>query len=354
MLTPTSAPEHLDLVEELGALPEAYGTKRLFLAARDPEWLYAHWDLTREQQKKYIALSKEGHLLLRVYLGSVSGEVVAETPVHPESRHWFVHVGRGGAKYVAELGYNQRRGKGKWVSIAVSPVVKTPGGTAPAECMVQFATLPQEVPLERLAHAAKTLIGENVPLAYAIEQLRARGYPDLPPAAAFASKELTPEQQRALADVVGMEGKRGVCVGSLEISELVKHKKVSGLASPGAAQMVSAPGRAVSVSSPAGGEEHHKEFWFNVNAELIIYGATEPDAKVTLGGRQIKLRPDGSFSCHFALPDGEYQLKAVATSAHDNEARSADFKFSRTTQYSGHVGVHCQEPGLKTPAPENL
>ena len=36
-------------------LPESYGTKKLFLTARDPHWLYAHWDLTREQQLKMNA-----------------------------------------------------------------------------------------------------------------------------------------------------------------------------------------------------------------------------------------------------------------------------------------------------------
>ena len=61
--------------------------------------------------------------------------------------------------------------------------------------------------------------------------------------------------------------------------------------------------------------EQAKGFWFNVNAELIIYGATEPDAKVTLGGHEIKLRSDGSFSYRFALPDGKYDLPAVAVSA---------------------------------------
>ena len=67
--------------------------------------------------------------------------------------------------------------------------------------------------------------------------------------------------------------------------------------------------------------EKAKGFWFNVNAELIIYGATEPDAKVTLGGHEIKLRPDGSFSYRFALPDGNYDLPAVAVSA-DGDGRA--------------------------------
>ncbi len=85
-------------------LPEAYGTKRLFLAARDPQWLYAHWDLTREQQRACNQRSADGHLVLRVYLERVAESPFVELHVHPESRHWFVHVGRGGTKYVAELG----------------------------------------------------------------------------------------------------------------------------------------------------------------------------------------------------------------------------------------------------------
>jgi len=41
---------------------------------------------------------------------------------------------------------------------------------------------------------------------------------------------------------------------------------------------------------------------------LVIYGATDPTASVTIGERRIRLRPDGSFSYRFALPDGNYQL----------------------------------------------
>ena len=52
-------------------LPEAYGTQQLFLTARDPHWLYAHWDLTREQLKKYNALSVDRHLVLRIYRGAL-------------------------------------------------------------------------------------------------------------------------------------------------------------------------------------------------------------------------------------------------------------------------------------------
>jgi len=75
-----------------------------------------------------------------------------------------------------------------------------------------------------------------------------------------------------------------------------------------------------------------KAFWFNVNAELIIYGATQPDATLTIGGQPVQLRPDGTFSCRIALPDGEYEVEVAATSV-ENDSRRAQLKFSRRSRY---------------------
>src|SRR5215831_1914162 len=85
-----SAP--VEQYEAEGELPQAYGTQRLLLAARDPHWLYAHWDLNREQQLKYNSLSADKHLVLRIKIKAPELVPVAEIHVHPESRHWFVHV----------------------------------------------------------------------------------------------------------------------------------------------------------------------------------------------------------------------------------------------------------------------
>jgi hypothetical protein len=94
-------------------------------------------------------------------------------------------------------------------------------------------------------------------------------------------------------------------------------------------------------------------FWFNVNAELVIYGATEPGATVTFGRRAIALRPDGTFSYRFALPDGTYRLPVSAHSSRGEE-RSVVLEFFRGTTYSQGVGVHPQDPALKAPAVENI
>ena len=104
-----------------------------------------------------------------------------------------------------------------------------------------------------------------------------------------------------------------------------------------------------SVSSPIGGEHPgHKEFWLNVNAELVIFGATEPGARVTIAARPVQLRSDGTFSLRFALPDGNYDLPITAYDS-SGERRQAEFKFSRETEYHGQVGTHPQEPGLQAP-----
>ncbi|HTY87959.1 MAG TPA: DUF4912 domain-containing protein [Candidatus Acidoferrum sp.] len=323
-------------------LPEAYGTGRLFLTARDPHWLYAHWDLTGEQQAKLNAKSSDGHLILRVYSGKVEGHPAGEVHVHPESRHWFAHVERAGDCYAAELGYYSP--VGRWVRVAVSSATVTPPDTAAAGGDVEFATIPFEFPFAKLLEIVKSAVGEYQSLAQAVEELRRHGHPDLPRANGTPATPWTAQQEQALAKIVNIDEGRRVWMGSLEITELIRRRLAQEISSLGVS----------SLSSPFGGFAGPKGFWFNVNAELIIYGATEPDARVTLGGHEIKLRPDGSFSYRFALPDGKYNLPAVAVSADASDARAADLKFSRETEYRGDVGAHPQDAALKPPLPENV
>jgi len=328
-------------------LPDGYGTRQLFLTARDPHWLYAHWDLTRDQQVRCNARSADGHLVLRVYFHKVEGHPINEIHVHPESRHWFAHVERAGNAYAAELGYYSP--VGKWVRLAASASTVTPPDTVSPEGGADFATIPFEFPFAKLMEIIKAAVRENLPLALALEELRRQGHRDLPHLTSRSPTVWTAEQEQALAKIINIDDVRRVWMGSLEITELIRRKLAHEISSLGASQFGIS-----SISSPFGGIPQPKGFWFNVNAELIIYGATEPSAKVTLGGHEIRLRPDGSFSYRFALPDGKYDLPAVAVSTDGTEARAADLKFSRATDYLGDVGAHPQDPSLKAPLPENV
>ena len=184
---------------------------------------------------------------------------------------------------------------------------------------------------------------ENLPLAQAIEELRRHGHPELPRAKGTPISTWTPQQEQALAKVVNIDEVRRVWMGSLEITELIRRRLAHEISSLGISSLSS-------LSSPFGAAGQPKGFWFNVNAELIIYGSTEPDAAVTIGGRQIRLRRDGSFSFRFALPDGQYELPVAARSADGAEERQAELKFSRASQYQGAVAAHPQDEKLQPPS----
>jgi hypothetical protein len=349
-LGPTPPHEHLTTE---GELPEAYGTKKLLLAARDPRWLYAHWDFNREQLHQYNSLARDGHLVLRIFKNRTHSEPDWEIHVHPESRNWFVPVDEGGTKYMAEIGYYNENGD--WNRISVSGATITPPDAISEDTSVRFATIPVDVPFEQLIKIVKTAMRENIPLAEAIMQLRADGFKGLPEPSEFASTKWTPAQERALGSLITMDSVRRVWIGSLEITELIRRQLIQEISSAGVAQFSLPSSISVSsLASPFGGAEKRKGFWFNVNAELIIYGATVPDAKVEMGGRKIQLRPDGTFSFRFILPDGNYDLPAQATSADGDDTRSAHLKFSRKTNYSGEVGAHPQDSRMKTPEVANV
>lgn len=343
-------------------LPESYGTGRLLLVARDPFWLYAHWDFTEAQLNHALARAGRGQLALRVF--TADDAVVADESLATAARNWFVKVPRGGARYHAELGI--RSGKSTWTSLARSEETLTPAETASTEDWVRFETLPPSIPMATLLQLVEEALPAHPPLLEAIAQLRAAGRTDVPIPAAPPVAPWPPGQEQALARLINLDEARRVWVGSLEITELVRRQLLGGAAGgPGGAWAAGpegsphpAPGMVTGPSSPSGGEAGAegtgRGFWFNVNVELIVYGATDPAATVTVGDRAIRLRPDGTFSYRFAFPDGQYGMPIRAVSPDGVEERVAELGFVRSSTFRGGVGAHPQDAGLRTPGADNI
>ncbi|MDB5313237.1 MAG: hypothetical protein JWO38_7439 [Gemmataceae bacterium] len=76
-----------------------------------------------------------------------------------------------------------------------------------------------------------------------------------------------------------------------------------------------------------------KKFFFEIDAELIVYGKTDPTAHVTLQNEPVKLRPDGTFTMLFSLPDSRQIIPAVATSADGVEERTIVLAVERNTKH---------------------
>ena len=76
-----------------------------------------------------------------------------------------------------------------------------------------------------------------------------------------------------------------------------------------------------------------RRFAFQLDADLIVYGQTEPHARVMIQGEPVKLRPDGSFTMRFRLPDSRQILPATARSADGLEERTIVLAVERNTKH---------------------
>lgn len=110
----------------------------------------------------------------------------------------------------------------------------------------------------------------------------------------------------------GLSGGFGLGKASLAMKEMFKKRLLEQVSS----------GAVSSISSPVKRAGKKRGFWLTVDAELIVYGQTEADAKLTAQNKPIRLNKDGSFTLRFALPDGRQEIPVSATSFDGEETRT--------------------------------
>lgn len=324
--------------EHLGELPEAYGTGRLFLTARDPHWLYAYWDLGWQQMADYRGQASDGRLLLRIFEKN-HADPIQEFTLGNDSRNWYVPVNKAATSYHAQLGF--WRQDGSFYVVSHSREATTPADAVSLDTTARFVTIPIDYSFRDLLVLIRGHMKDGEALADALHRLQLSGFK-------FPFKvglELGPwgdDQAAALERILGGDIFRRIQMGSFEISEWLRRRMQEELSS-GMFSAFSPSGSSWQAQAPKG-------FWFAVNAELIIYGATEPNAKVTVDGKPIKLRSDGTFSFHHTFPDGQYKLPVVAVSAAGDDKRAVDLAFERKSKTKGDVGKVKQPAHLKSPA----
>jgi hypothetical protein len=91
-------------------------------------------------------------------------------------------------------------------------------------------------------------------------------------------------------------------------------------------------GTALQNLAGAGVPHLGRDFHFHIDAELIVYGTTEPNARVTLQGEPVQLRNDGTFTVRFSLPDSRQIIPAVAASSDGIEERTIVLAVERNTK----------------------
>lgn len=248
--------------------PHNYGDTRIVLLVRDPRWVHAYWEVT---ESKY----QEARTMLGNDLNS-SKEIIR---VHNTSRDpWSsfdITVFPGARNWYI----NVPEPGGSYV---VDIGYLAPDGRFILMARSNMVTTPRE------------------------------GMSDV-----IDEEWMTIDFDRIYA----LSGGFGIGKSSGEIRKLMEKRLMN----------QSASGWISSMSSPFGGVPQ-RPFFLIANTELIVYGATEPTAKLYVQGKKVNLRKDGTFTLRFALPDGKQVIPIEAVRDDEKEKRSITPTVERNTK----------------------
>jgi hypothetical protein len=261
-------------------LPEGYGKDRIVCMVRDPYWLHCYWELTHQAvQRAEAALGHDWHtarpILRLLDVGahettSNSETTVRDIEIHGGCNNWYIDVSTPPRSFRVDIGYVTRGGR--FCVLARSNVVSTPRA------------------------GVSDVLDEN--------------WADI--------------DARKADRIYAMSGGFDPTASSLELKQLFEERLRRPLGSPA---LTSFGG---SGSIPGG---KPRQFTFQIDAELIVYGSTDPSARVTLMGEPVKLRNDGTFTMRFRLPDSRQIIPAVATSPDGVEERTIVLAIERNTKH---------------------
>lgn len=326
--------------EDLGELPHAYGTRRLFLAARDPYYLFAYWDFTHEQLVEEAWSKAHDHqTFLQVYRSS--SERIAQVRIEYTPSSYIFKVEPNHSFY-AEIGFYNHNGS--FEVLARSNECHTPRENLSPYTEARFITIPFDFSFRQLLDLIQAYILPNEELADALARLQLTGFEF--PFETFAQRYISPAASHELLHRLPNEWVKKIRLGSIDISEIVRGRIFEALSSerwarPQDGLNLTSPVKRISNDTPS-------DFWMKLNAELIIYGATDPKAVLKIDGQPITLQQDGSFRYHFKFPDGTYQLPIEAESTDGRAKRHANLSFVRSTDAHPTVGPMAQ-PDLPNP-----
>jgi uncharacterized protein len=313
-----------DVDEALPELPGGYGESRIFLLPRDPQWAYAYWDIPNAQRED---LRRQGGQTLALRLYDVTGiDVNHQSPHNLQeygcdemTREWYLPIPVSDRDYLLEIGY--RTWDGRWLMLARSEQMRVPPVYPSDWIEDHFLTVGWDQELRgqtimTLVPPSQRPIGMNgmvstahdavFGLAADAEALRQAG-------SIFGSMQHTTGSGQMLA--------------TESLSSFVFPSGVGMWAMPTTSGLTMS-GIGMGASMPP---ERNRKFWLIADAELIVYGATEPDATVYVDGEPIKLNSDGTFRFQMSFQDGQIRFPIFAVAADGEQNRAIHMDFERQT-----------------------
>ncbi|AKN62327.1 Rho termination protein [Synechococcus sp. WH 8020] len=292
------------MAAELHAPSMAEATTRVVFLPRDPQWAYVFWEISEGDRRQ---AQSEGAVFLCLRLADVTGlengsshpHTLQEVPVDSHSTEWYLPVPLCDRDYRVELGY---KSENKWISLAFSSVARVPALHPSDQILDQF------VPFSL----------DATPAAAPVQPMTMPG-PDPEPTDSKLHERL---YQSATTHF------RSRRVGS----EILHEGDSMGSGQPGLNDSgvgLWASGR--NESGLGGVAPRQRSFWLVADAELIVYGATDPSARLTIGNEDVPLSNDGTFRIQVPFRDGEQVYAIEATAADGEQKRNITLNFERVT-----------------------
>ena len=325
--TATAQPmEVLATVDDgVGELPDGYGESRIVLLPRDPQWAYAYWDIPNEHKQE---LRQQGgnRLALRFYdvtdidLNSQRPHSVQQYECGEVAREWYLPIPVSDRDYSVEIGYMCN--DGRWLVLSRSAPVRIPPVYPSDWIEDQFITVDWNQDL-RGRTVAKLVPPSHKAGANAGTQGAGQTALGDPLYDEIFARAQSTEAMRVAGSLFGSMHQ----VPEESISSFIFPSGAGRWALP-TASGINMSGVGMHASAPP---IRPRKFWLVADAELIVYGTTEPDATVTIDGEPIKLNSDGTFRFQMSFQDGVLRYPIVAVAKDGEQTRSIHMDFERKT-----------------------
>ena len=283
---------------EMAPVRRGESETRVVFLPRDPQWAYVFWDIADADRQQALAAGAS-QLCLRVAdvtglaPGSAHPHTLQEVVVDAHASEWYLPVPLSDRDYRVELGY--RKSAGGWISLAFSSVARVPA-----------------------LHPSEQILDQFVP--FSLDPAAAP-----PPAPFIPASSDTGLHERLYQSATS--GWRRLGRGSEAFHEF----EDSSLSAEGFSASASGLWASGLSESGAGLPPRQRSFWLVADAELIVYGATDPAARLTIGGEDVPLSPDGTFRIQVPFRDGQQLYPIEAIAADGEQRRNITLEFRRTT-----------------------
>ncbi len=321
---------------------------KLMLVAQNPETLFVYCDMAGSALEQARREAIGNRLYIRIHPdheSDATSQPSQELEFPTGTQGVFVPIPRAESVYKAELGGYADDERRVWISLLISEPAAVPKpDIAPL--------VAEDARFGDILYLLRSAVEKQIPLVEVVQHLHLTGQLRTEEIVMLAELPWPPDHASMLKEL-GLSAKDWSRPSSMEFLKPLpapKQAPKSLLPSRHRKMLPTSPKPGAELGAGQfQGDKSGKEFWFNVNVEIVVYGATEPGAEVKIAGRPIKLSRDGSFSVRYALPDGAYGMDASATAADRSEERLVHLHFSRATAKDGEVGTHPQDTALRPP-----